>query len=141
MSDSDPPAQPATGLCRIAAVSGVAIGALLLAGAWGHFAAIWDRLGDPDASRLSLLAPGIFLTVAGVINGALCVSIWAARRWAHWLALAANLFATGYFALLLSRGIPDHPIGLFLAVVAGHTLVLGAIAAGLTWPHEPAADP
>ena len=102
MSDSDPPAQAATGLCRIAAVSGVAIGALLLAGAWGHFAAIWDRLGDPDASRLSLLAPGIFLTVAGVINGALCVSIWAARHWAHWLALATNLFATGYFALLLS---------------------------------------
>ncbi|MEL7297300.1 MAG: hypothetical protein AAGJ86_06535 [Pseudomonadota bacterium] len=121
-------------LYHIAAVGGVVVGALLLAGAWGHFAAVWDRLIDPAQSRLALLAPGILLLSTGVINLGFCVWIWRHAIWAQRVALAANLIAAGYFAYLLSRGVPNHPIGLFLAVVGGHTIILASISIGLRWP-------
>lgn len=121
-------------LYRIAAVGGVAVGALLIAGAWGHFAAVWNRLGEPGHSRLALMAPGMLLLATGATNLCVCLSLWRGAIWAQRVALGTNLIAAGYFAYLLIRGVPDHPIGLFLAIVTGHAIVLASINAGLRWP-------
>ncbi|MEL6302700.1 MAG: hypothetical protein AAFV47_05610 [Pseudomonadota bacterium] len=123
-----------TGLYRLAAVGGVAVAALLIAGALGHLAAVWDRLSNPAASRVALLTPGILLALAGTMNFVLSPLVWRARRWAAIVALIANGLAAGYFATLLYDGVADHPIGLFLSVTSAHTLVLAGINLGLLWP-------
>ncbi|MEL7022299.1 MAG: hypothetical protein AAGL69_01055 [Pseudomonadota bacterium] len=123
-----------TGLYRLAAVSSVAVGALLLAGAFGHFAAVWDRLTDATVSRLALLTPGVLLTLTGILNFVLVPTVWQARHWATVVALIANTLAAGYFALLLYSGVADHPIGLFLSITGAHALMLLSINLGLIWP-------
>lgn len=125
----------ATGLNHLATVGGIAVGSLLIAGAFGHFAAIWDRLAE---SRLALLTPGVLLALTGSINLLLTLAIWRGKRWSVVLALLANTIAAGYFASLLYSGVENHPIGLFLAVTSSYMLVLGAICMGLTWPARSA---
>ena len=139
MSDSSADDRvPHSALHRLAAVIGVGLGGLLLLGSYGHFEAVWPALtGDPaatSASRASLLLPGLVLISAGLINIAVVRMLWVGTRWGLLLALLSNLLAVVYLGLLLGRGVPDHPIGLFLAVVASHALLLGAIRAGLQWP-------
>ncbi len=129
---------PRNALYPLAAAVGVLLGALLLAGASGHFAAIWPTLDRvpalTTAERFALLLPGSILLGTGLVNIAICWALWTGRYWSVPVALAANLIAAGYFAYLFSRGVPDHPIGLFLASAASHVLILAGIRLGLTWP-------
>ena len=131
-------------LYSIAAVGGILLGAFLLAGAYGHFAAVWPGVtGEPDAAtreRFSLLFPGIVLAATGVVNVALCRALWTGTYWALQLALAMNLLAAVYLGYLLTRGVPGHPIGEFLAVVLSYVVLLGAIRMGLIWPGSNLAE-
>lgn len=139
MSVSDLVSQsPRNSLFPLAAAAGVLLGALLLAGASGHFAAIWPTLDRVPAltlaERFALLLPGSILLGTGLVNIAICRALWTGRYWSVPVALAANLIAAGYFAYLFGRGVPGHPIGLFLASATSYVLLLGGIKMGLTWP-------
>ena len=142
MSVSDLVAQSArNALYQVAAGVGVLLGLLLLAGASGHFTAVWPAL-DPAATpsprdRFALLLPGAILLTSGVVNVALCRALWIGRRWSVTIAMAANVLAMIYFAYLFNRGVPDHPIGVFLASVASFVILLCGIRLGLTWPAKP----
>lgn len=125
----------ADGLHRIATVGCLIVGALLLAGAYGHFVAVWDRLTGAATPRIALAAPGVLLLTSGVINLSLSVWIWRATQWAERTALAANAMAAGYFVYLLTITVPDHPIGLFLVTVGAQAIVLTTICLGMRWPH------
>ena len=137
MSVSDTAAtQPTNGLNRVATVTGVLVSTLLLAGAYGHFVAVWPSVtGDgPRSARLLLMLPGGVLLVAGFANALVSKYLWDGARWALTVALLCNVLAAAYFTVLLGRGVPDHPIGLFVAVVGAHTVILSAIRVGLRWP-------
>jgi len=129
---------PGNGLYRIAGASGGLLGVFLLAGAFGHLAAVWSpTLGEGNLRGLRaflLLLPGFVLVISALTNLLTCRALWAGTQWALRLALIVNVVAAIYFAYLLQRGIPNHPIGFFLAFVAIQVIVLGAIPAGLTWP-------
>lgn len=129
---------PRNSLYPLAAVVGVLLGALLLAGASGHFTAIWPLLESVPApsvgERFALLLPGSILLGTGLANVLLCWVLWTGKHWAAPVALAANIIAAGYFAYLFSRGIPDHPIGVFLVAATSYALLLGGLSLGLTWP-------
>ena len=135
-----PASEPAPSLnllYRVAAGSGAILTLFLLVGAWGHFAAIWPRLTGPEAAstdRILLILPGAVLLLCGLANLATLYGLWRSGKISVVLALLINVGAAGYFAYLLARGVPDHPIGLFLALVAGHTVLLGSLQAGLRWP-------
>lgn len=135
---------PRNGLYPMAAVCGLLMGALLLAGAWGHFTATWPALSgaaQPELSaRLALLTPGVILLVSGLVNVVVCSVLWQGKRWALLMALAANLIAVGYFAYLFSRGVPGHPIGLFLGFTTSYFALLTAIQLGLTWSAQGASS-
>ncbi|MEM1439637.1 MAG: hypothetical protein AAF545_00370 [Pseudomonadota bacterium] len=132
---------PRNALYPVAAVCGLLMGALLLAGAWGHFAATWPVLnGEPQPvlrERLAIMLPGVILLVSGMINVAVCAVLWLGKRWSLQLAIAANLIAVGYFAYLFSRGVPGHPIGLFLGFTTSYLMLLTGLRLGLTWPATP----
>ncbi len=132
---------PRNALYPVAAVCGVLMGALLLAGAWGHFAATWPALnGEPQpepGERLALMLPGVILLVTGMINVAVCAVLWIGKRWSLHMAIAANLIAVGYFAYLFSRGVPGHPIGLFLGFTTSYLMLLAGLLLGLSWPAAP----
>ena len=138
MSDSSSQHKPArNSLYSLASVGGVLLGAFLLAGAYGHFEAVWPMIdsGADSKRRIALLLPGTVLLVTGLVNVGLCWTLWIGRHWSLHLALALNSLATIYIGYLLYRGVvPDHPIGIFLALVSSYVLLLGAIRAGLTWP-------
>ncbi len=129
---------PRNALYPLAAVAGALLGALLLAGASGHFLAVLPSLDRVPAlslaDRFALLLPGAILLSAGLVNLALCWQLWTGKAWSVRVALVANLVAVGYFAYLFGRGVPDHPIGTFLAAGTSYVLVLLAIRLGLTWP-------
>lgn len=136
MSVSDDARHPNL-LYRVAAISGAILATFLLLGAWGHFMAIWPRLTGPDAvsvDRLTLVLPGAVLLLAGVGNTGTLYGLWRRGRTSLHVALVINGAAATYIAYLLARGVPDHPIGFFLALVAGHLVVLGSIRVGLRWP-------
>ncbi|MEO1575501.1 MAG: hypothetical protein AAFU65_11145 [Pseudomonadota bacterium] len=136
MSASDA-VPPPNRLYRVAAVSGALLATFLLLGASGHFAAIWSRLVGPEAAsmdRFALILPGAVLLLSGFANLATLYGLWRSGRTSLILALAVNVAAAGYFTYLLTRGVPDHPIGSFLAFAAGHTVVLASLCAGLRWP-------
>ena len=136
MSASDA-ALPANLLYRVAAVSGAFLATFLLLGARGHLAAVWSRLVEPEAvaiDRLALVLPGAVLLLSGLANTATLYGLWRSGRISLFVALAVNVAAASYFTYLLARGVPDHPIGFFLALVAGHTVVLASLCAGLRWP-------
>lgn len=132
---------PRNALYPVAAVCGLLMGALLLAGAWGHFAATWTVLnGEPQPelrARLALMLPGVILLVTGMINVAVCAVLWIGKRWSLHMAIAANLIAVGYFAYLFSRGVPDHPIGFFLGFTTSYLMLLAGLRLGLSWPAAP----
>ena len=141
MSVSDPGSpSPRNSLYSLASVGGVLLGAFLLAGASGHFAAVWPVLaGETNLSadqRFSLVLPGVVLLASGLIDIGLCRALWTGTSWALALALAVTVVAAIYFGYLLNRGVPDHPIGVFLALVSSYVLLLGAIRLGLTWPAD-----
>lgn len=129
---------PRSALHALAAVGGVLIGFFLLAGAYGHYAAVGpvlDGAADPlPNDRFGLLLPVLMLALPGVIDIGVCRAVWAGKQWSLNLAAAANFSAAIYLAYQMLRGIPGHPIGLFLALVSSYTLVLAAIRMGLEWP-------
>jgi hypothetical protein len=136
MSDSDQ-WPPKNSLYNLAAVGGALLGALLLLGAYGHFAAVWPMINDePDTNRrIALLFPGAALLATGLIDIALLIPLWKGKRRPLLLALVLNTLAMVYFGYLLYLNVaPDHPIGVFLALVASYVLLLSVIKAGLTWP-------
>lgn len=136
MSASDP-LPPKNSLYNVASVGGVLLGAFLLAGAYGHFAAVWPTVVEATAAgrRVALLFPGTVLLVTGLINIALCMALWKGKRRPLPLALVLNTLVMVYLGYLLYRNVaPDHPIGVFLALVTSYVLLLSAIKAGLTWP-------
>ncbi|MEM6808833.1 MAG: hypothetical protein AAGA41_10205 [Pseudomonadota bacterium] len=132
---------PRNALYPVVAVCGVLMGTLLLAGAAGHFAATWPVLdGGPQPelrARLALMLPGVILLVSGMINVAICAVLWLGKRWSLHMAIVANLIAVSYFAYLFSRGVPDHPIGLFLGFTTSYLMLLAGLRLGLTWPAVP----
>jgi len=136
---SESPGQTApNSLRRLAAVGGVLLGLFFVAGALGHFAAAWPAVdGGATASgksRFAILLPGLILVSAGLVNVGLCKALWSGSAWSLQLALVINVVATAYLAHLLSKGMPGHPIGIFVALVSSHVILLGAIRLGLVWP-------
>ncbi len=125
-------------LYSLAAVGGVLLGLFLLAGASGHFIAVWPSLDSAVTpslvNRFNLLKPGLILLTTGLINIGVCRGLWMGKNWALQLALGCNVFTMIYFGWLLTKGVPDHPIGVFLASAASYVVLLGAIRVGLVWP-------
>lgn len=129
---------PPNMLPRLASVAGVLLGLFLMLGAYGHFAAVWPTLADSaDATifkRFVLIVPGAVLVLTGAINIGFCRLLWTSVAWTLKLALVFNMATVIYLTYLLTTDITGHPIGLFLALVSSHALVLGAISMGLAWP-------
>ncbi|MDO3387160.1 hypothetical protein QWI17_15035 [Gilvimarinus sp. SDUM040013] len=136
--------QSGNGLYQLAAAGGFLLGLFLLAGATGHLSAVWaTALGAEHrfaASQLSLLLPGLILALAAGANLLTCRALWRSRRWALHVVFAINAIATLYFAYLLQRGVPGHPIGFFLAVTASQLVIITSIKLGLLWPAERSSE-
>ena len=133
---------PRNALYPLASGGGVLLGLFLLGAAYGHFSAVWPVIAGseapPNSSRLSLLLPGLLLATIGLINIGLCRHLWAGKRWALHLALVLNVLAGMYLVyLLLSQAVPNHPIGIFVALVSSYLIMLAVIRLGLIWPMEP----
>lgn len=130
---------PRNSLWSLASGGGLLLGLFLLFAAYGHFTAVWPAIdsgtGSSGSSRFSLLLPGLFLVITGLIDIGLCRVLWIGMRWALHLALVFNVLAAMYLAyLLLSQGAPDHPIGPFVGLVSSYIILLAAIRLGLVWP-------
>ncbi|MFK7957336.1 MAG: hypothetical protein AB8B96_14660 [Lysobacterales bacterium] len=129
---------PRNSLYTLAAAAGALLGLLLLAAAFGHFAAVWPAIDEnttvSGTKRLLLLLPGLVLTVAGLINVLTCRALWIGMKWALHTALAFNGITATYLVYLLSQGVPGHPIGFFLTLVLSSFVMLSAIRVGLVWP-------
>ena len=126
-------------LYSLASVGGTLLGFFLLMAAYGHFAAVWpviDKgMSASDNNPLVLLSPGLILATTGLINLGLCRALWMGVGWALQLALVFNGLAAMYLTyLLLGQSVPDHPIGIFVALVSSYIILLGAIRIGLVWP-------
>ena len=139
MPDSEPVKRlRRNGLHALASVGGLLAGLFLLAGAAGHFAAVWpamDGATDPlDETRLRLFLPGLMLAVPGLTNIILCRAVWIGRQWPVDLLFIMNFIAAGYLAYQLVQDLPGHPIGFFLALVSSYVLLLAAVRVGLVWP-------
>lgn len=139
MSDSELTlALASNSLYRVAAGGGVVLGVFLLLGGFGHLQAVRPALeqagSTSDASAFALLLPALMLLTTGLIDIALCRALWRGSAWSLNLALLSNTLATTYLMYLLAQGVPGHPIGLFLALVASFVLLLGVIRLGLVWP-------
>ncbi|UHQ55794.1 hypothetical protein [Microbulbifer sp. YPW16] len=138
MSDSDSRQDlQRNSLYSLAAVGAVLLGALLTLGAYGHFAAVWGQMISEDTAlprRLLLMLPGVTLAGAAVLNILLSKPLWQARGYALTATLVGNLVATAYLVYLLVRGVPGHPIGIFLALEMSLVILLVSIRAGLVWP-------
>ncbi|MEM9305370.1 MAG: hypothetical protein AAGE01_24895 [Pseudomonadota bacterium] len=130
-------------LPRVASGAGVFVGIFLLLGGLGHLSGVQAALeraaATPDESTFILILPALLLISAGAINLGLCIPLWRGLGWSINSALIANVLTTAYVAYLLSAGVPDHPIGTFLAILASFVVLLGALRAGLVWP-APATD-
>lgn len=124
----------------LAAIGGAFVGCSLLLGAYGHLAAVLPAIGGEDNAsivrRLALVLPGLFLLVPGVLNFALCRFLWDGKLWSLRLALTGNGLALAYLVYLLWKGVPGHPVGIFLAIIASYVVLLGAIRSGLIWPAK-----
>ena len=132
------PTLPRNDLYRIAAVWGVLVGALFLAGAGGHVVAIWLDLDHfMQISTMILLLPSVLLATTGLINIAVCRSVWRAAAISMRVVLVSNFLLAGYLVYLFHYGPVDHPIGFFLALSSCYCLLLAAIQLGLRWPALP----
>lgn len=118
------------GLDALAAAGGAVLAVLLLLGGTGHLSAVWPT---SDESTLSQLLPGLLLLAAGAFNAVAAVGLLRRRAGWQWAALVVNLGLAIYLAWLLTVGVPDHPIGVFLALVCSQLIVLGAVLVGLEW--------
>lgn len=127
-------------LYNLAAIGGVFLAIFLLAGAYGHLAAVLPAIGSESSTAIGpglvLLLPGLLLLATGILNVALCRFIWSGRQWSLQLALLGNGLTLAYLAYLLWAEVPDHPIGLFLAMVTCYVVLLGATRFGLVWPSR-----
>ena len=124
-------------LYNLAAVGALLLGALLTLGANGHFVAVWAQITDEEAApwrRLLLMLPGVVLAGTAALNVLLSKPLWQARSYALTATLAGNLLAMLYLIYLIIQGVPDHPIGVFLALEMSFVILLVAIRAGLVWP-------
>ena len=83
------------------------------------------------------MGPGWSLLVSGRVNCASCAVLWLGKRWSLHMAVVASLIAVSYFAYLFCRGVPDHPIGLFLGFTTSYLMLLAGLRLGLTWPAVP----
>ncbi|MEJ2419417.1 MAG: hypothetical protein P8Y45_21335 [Exilibacterium sp.] len=103
-------------------------------GAYGHFVAVWAQMTGEDTAiqrRLLLMLPGAMLAGTAVLNILLSKSLWQARGYALTVALMGTMV---YLIYLLIRVVPDHPIGIFLALETSYVILLLGIRAGLVWP-------
>lgn len=127
---------PLNALFRLAGAGSALLGLLFLVGASGHLSETWPMIVADSLNNRSLwlLLPGLILAITSLLNVSLCWGLWAGKPLARRLAFTVNLLATFYLAYLLHRGVPDHPIGFFLAFTSSQVILLGAIQAGLTWP-------
>ncbi|WP_444946626.1 hypothetical protein ACJJIP_08275 [Microbulbifer sp. VTAC004] len=124
-------------LYRLAAISAVILGLFLTLGAQGHFTAVWPLVASDGmglSRRLLLMLPGVMLAGTAVLNFLLCKPLWQVRGYALNVTLAGNLLAMCYLFYLMIRGVPNHPIGVFLALEMSFVLLLVATRAGLVWP-------
>ncbi|AWF81646.1 hypothetical protein BTJ40_12870 [Microbulbifer sp. A4B17] len=131
------PALQRNALYRLAACGAVVLGLFLLLGAQGHFAAIWPLVTSDSiglSRRLLLILPGVMLAGTAVLNLLLCKPLWQERRYALNVTLAGNLLTTSYLFYLMIRGVPNHPIGIFLALEMSFVLLLLVTRNGLVWP-------
>ncbi|GAB2877209.1 hypothetical protein ACCI51_19080 [Microbulbifer echini] len=124
-------------LYRLAAIAAVILGLFLTLGAQGHFVAIWP-LVTSDGMGLSrgslLMLPGVMLAGTAVLNFLFCKPLWQERGYGLNVTLAGNLVTTSYLLYLMIRGVPNHPIGIFLALEMSFVLLLVGTRAGLVWP-------
>lgn len=129
------------GLHKLTALGAVLVGVFFLAGAYGHFEAVWPLITGEAANRTALIVPGAILAAAGVICLALCKPLWDGVGAALDGALVINVLALGYFLFLMGKGeVADHPIGIFTGVVACNLVLLLATRFGLVWPVAVAPD-
>ncbi|WP_444913589.1 hypothetical protein [Microbulbifer sp. TRSA007] len=131
------PALQRNALYRLAACGTVVLGLFLFLGAQGHFVAIWPLVTSDGIGlfrRLLLMLPGVMLAGTAVLNLLLCKPLWQERRYALNVTLAVNLLTTSYLFYLMIRGVPNHPIGIFLALEMSFVLLLLVTRTGLVWP-------
>ncbi len=115
----------------LASLGGLLLGLFLAMAALGHLSAVWPTLG---ANGWTALLPAMVLAGTCVLNLAASVPLWTGSRWAVQVALACNTLVMIYFAYLLQRGVPGHPIGVFVALETSYVILLGVIRVGLVWP-------
>lgn len=124
-------------LYNLAAAGAVLLGVLITLGAYGHFVAVWSQITGEDTAllrRLLLMLPGATLAGTAALNILLSKPLWQARGYALTVTLVGNLLAMLYLIYLMIQGVPDHPIGVFLALEMSFVILLIAIRAGLVWP-------
>ncbi|WP_226647725.1 hypothetical protein [Microbulbifer variabilis] len=124
-------------LYRLAAIGAVILGLFLTLGAQGHFVAIWPMViseGMDLSHGLLLMLPGVMLAGTAVLNLLLCKPLWQERAYALNVTLTGNLLTMSYLFYLMIRGVPNHPIGVFLALEMSFVLLLVVTRAGLIWP-------
>ena len=120
------------------ASSALLVSAWLIAGAYGHLAAVLPvTAGDGNRNGFTLLLPGLLLGFAAALNAALCKWLWDGRIQALNVAIVLNAALLIYLIYLLLRGVPGHPLASFSAIVATFLLLLVATRSGLVWPAEP----
>ncbi|WP_078085613.1 hypothetical protein [Microbulbifer mangrovi] len=126
-------------LYRLAAVGALLLSIFLALGAYGHFVAVWLQLAGEDTAllrRLLLMLPGVTLAGTATLNILFSKPLWQARDYALTATLTGNLAAMLYLIYLMIQGVPDHPIGVFLALEMSLVILLLGIRAGLVWPVE-----
>ncbi|WP_444893691.1 hypothetical protein ACJJIE_04465 [Microbulbifer sp. TRSA001] len=131
------PALQRNALNRLAACGAVVLGLFFLLGAQGHFVATWPLVtsdGIGLSRRLLLMLPGVMLAGTAVLNLLLCKPLWQERRYALNVTLAGNLLTMSYLLYLMIRGVPNHPIGTFLALEMSFVMLLVGTRAGMVWP-------
>ena len=123
------------GLNKLTALGAVLVGVFFLAGAYGHYQAVWPLITGNAGNSTALIVPGAILAVAGLVSISLCRALWDGGGASIDVALAINALALGYFLFLMWKGeVPDHPIGIFTGVVACNLVLLAVTRLGLVWP-------
>ncbi|WGL17217.1 hypothetical protein PVT68_02690 [Microbulbifer bruguierae] len=130
-------ALPHNALYKLAAAGALLLGVLLILGAYGHFVAVWSAITGEETGflrRVLLMLPGAMLASTAALNILFTKPLWQARGYALTITLAGNLLTMLYLIYLMIQGVPDHPIGVFLALEMSQVILLVAIRAGLVWP-------